>query len=42
VGAELFHPEGRMKRQTDEGTDMKKLTVACPNFAKAPEKEVQI
>jgi hypothetical protein len=34
VGAELFHAD----RQTDERTDMTKLTVAFRNFAKASNK----
>jgi len=33
VGAELFHADGRMDRQTD----MTKLTVAFHNFANMPE-----
>jgi hypothetical protein len=34
VGAELFHADV----QTDGQTDMTKLTVALPNFAKAHKK----
>jgi hypothetical protein len=32
VGAELFHADGR----TNERTDIKKLTVACRDFASVP------
>jgi hypothetical protein len=34
VGAELFHAD----RQTDDWTDMKKLTVALRNFENTPRK----
>jgi hypothetical protein len=34
VGAELFHADGQ--------TDMKKLTVACRNFANAPKVDIHI
>ena len=36
-GAELFHAEGRTDRRREGKTAMTKLTVACGNFAMAPE-----
>ena len=35
-GAEFFHAERRMDGRTNGQTDMKKLIIAFPNFAKAP------
>ena len=36
LGVELFHVDGRMKRQTDRQTDISKLIVSFSNLANAP------
>jgi Fe-S-cluster formation regulator IscX/YfhJ len=40
MGAELFHADSRIDRQTDKRTDMTKLRVELSNFSNAPKKNM--
>jgi hypothetical protein len=41
LGAELFYVDRQRERQTHGEADMKKLTVASHDFAKAPNKSTR-